>query len=59
MNPCHETKLNKPKISTPSSSSAIKSEPISLELFNHAAADLDRKGEIELGHYKKYLFNRD
>ena len=33
--------------------------PISLELFNHAAADLDKKGEIELEHYKKYLFNRD
>ena len=47
MIPCHETKLNKLKISTPSSST-IKTEPISLELFNHAAADLDKKGEIEL-----------
>ena len=58
MIPCHETKLNKPKISTPSSSD-IKTEPISLELFNHAAADLDKKGEIELDRYRKYLFNRD
>ena len=58
MIPHHETKLNKPKISTPSSST-IKTEPISLELFNHAAADLDKKGEIELDCYKKYLFNHD
>ena len=34
-------------------------EPISLELFNRAATDLDAKGEIELERYKKYLFNRD
>ena len=59
MVPCHETKQNKPKIPTPSPSSDIKTEPISLELFNHAAADLDKKGEIELEHYKKYLFNQD
>ena len=34
-------------------------EPLSLELFNHAAVDLDGKGEIEIECYKKYLFNRD
>ena len=34
-------------------------EPLSLELFNCAAVDLDRKGEIEIEHYKKYLFNHD
>ena len=34
-------------------------EPISLELFNRAAADLDAKGEIQLKKYQKYLFNRD
>ena len=27
-------------------------EPISLELFNCASVDLDKKGEIELEHYK-------
>ena len=34
-------------------------EPLSLELFNRAAVDLDRKGEIEIEHYKKYLSRRD
>ena len=37
----------------------MKTEPISLELFNRAAVDLDKKGEIELRHYKKYLFNQN
>ena len=55
--PC-KTKLNKPKISTPSSLPTT-TEPISLELFNHAALYLDKKGEIELKCYMKYLFNRD
>ena len=40
-------------------SAKTQTEPILLELFNHAAADLDKKGEIELEHYKKYLFNRE
>ena len=55
----HHTKLIKPKTATPLTSTTTKSElePISLELFNCAAADLDKKGEIELEHYKKYLFN--
>ena len=44
-------------MSAPLPSSAAKTEPISLELFNCAAADLDKKGEIELDWYKKYLFN--
>ena len=38
-------------------STNTKTEPLSLELFNHAAADLDKKGEIEIEKYKKYLFN--
>ena len=42
---------------TPLTSTNPKTEPLCLELFNHAAADLDKKGEIELEHYKKYLFN--
>ena len=59
--PCHHTKLIKPKTATPLTSTTTKTdfEPISLELFNCAAADLDKKGEIELKCYKKYLFNRD
>ena len=55
MVPRHHTKSNKPKMALPSTKT--QTEPISLELFNHAAADLDKKGEIELECYKKYLFN--
>ena len=43
----------------PSTKTPTKTEPISLELFNHAAANLNEKGEIELNHYKKYLFKHD
>ena len=55
MVPCHQTKSNKPKMALPPAKT--QTEPISLELFNRAAADLDKKGEIELECYKKYLFN--
>ena len=48
------TKSNKPKMATPSAP-PIDTEPISLELFNRAAADLDAKGEIQLGRYQKTL----
>ena len=34
-------------------------EPISLELINRAATDLDAKGEMQLKKYQKYLFNRE
>ena len=40
-------------------STKTQTEPISLELFNCAAADFNEKGEIELKHYRKYLFNHD
>ena len=50
----HHTKPNKPKMATPSAP-PIDTEPISLELFNHAAADLDAKGEIQLKKYQKFL----
>ena len=55
MVPCCQTKPNKPKMALPSTKTQI--EPTSLELFNHAAADLDKKGEIELHHYRKYFYN--
>ena len=57
--PRRHTKLIKPKMATPLTSTTTKTElePISLELFNRTAVDLDKKGEIELEHYKKYLFN--
>ena len=57
MIPHHQTKPNKPKMALPSAKT--QTEPISLELFNRAATDLDKKGEIELERYKKYLFNRE
>ena len=41
----------------PSTKTQTETEPISLELFNRAATDLNEKGEIELKRYKKYLFN--
>ena len=42
----------------PSTSAATdyKSEPISLEMFNHAATDLNDKGVINIKKYKKYLY---
>ena len=42
----------------PSTSTATdcKLEPLSLEMFNHAATDLNEKGVINLKKYKKYLY---
>ena len=59
MVPRHQTKSIKPKMASPLTTTNTKTEPLSLELFNHAAADLDKKGEIEFEHYKKYLFNHE
>ena len=59
MVPCrHHTKPNKPKMAT-SSAPPIDTEPISLKLFNCAAADLDTKGEIQLRKYQKYLAHQN
>ena len=33
----------------------IKTGPLSLEMFNHAASDLDDKGIINLKQYSTYL----
>ena len=55
----HRTKSNKPKMALLSTKTPTKTEPISLELLNHAAADLNEKGEIELKKYQKYLFNHE
>ena len=59
MDPHRHTKSNKLKMTLPSANTnkQNETEPISLELFNCVAADLDKKGEIELKHYTKYLFN--
>ena len=40
----------------PSTSTDYKSKPLSLEMFNHAATDLNEKGVINLIRYKKYLY---
>ena len=40
----------------PSTSTDYKSEPLSLEMFNRAATDLNEKGVIYLKKYKKYLY---
>ena len=55
----HHTKSNKLKMALPSTKTQTPTdtEPISLELFNRAATDLNEKGEIELKKYQKYLFN--
>ena len=39
----------------PLTSTDYKNEPLSLEMFNHAATDLNEKGVINLKRYKKYL----
>ena len=39
----------------PSTSTDYKSKPLSLEMFNHAATNLNEKGVINLKRYKKYL----
>ena len=51
--PFHSTPME-PQPST-SSSNDYKSRPISLEMFNHAAADLNNKGVINMKKYEKYL----
>ena len=42
----------------PSTSTDYKSEPLSLEMFNCAATDLNEKGIIYLKRYKKYLHQK-
>ena len=39
----------------PSTSTNYKTKPLSLEMFNHAAINLNEKGVINLKRYKKYL----
>ena len=51
--PCHTTSMD-PQPST-STTPDYKSGPISLEMFNCAAADLNDKGIINMKKYKKYL----
>ena len=53
----HHTKSNQPKM-TPPSTTPNETGPISLKQFNHAAADLDAKGEIQWRKYHKYLLDQ-
>ena len=41
-----QTKTIKPKMSTPLTSTNTKTEPLSLELFNRVAADLDKRVKL-------------
>ena len=52
--PYHTTHME-PLPST-STTTDYKSKPLSLEMFNHAATDLNEKGVINLKKYKKYLY---
>ena len=36
----------------------MKTGPLSLEMFSHAATDLGEKGEINLKKYSKYLYKK-
>ena len=65
MNTCNGSTLSsyqiqKPKMALLSTNTnkQTETEPISLELFNHAAANLNAKGEIQLQKYQKYLLNK-
>ena len=40
----------------PLTSTDYKSEPLSLEMFNHATTDLNEKDVTNLKKYKKYLY---
>ena len=50
-----QMETGKPTTSTPLKSTHVKTGPLSLELDNHAAADLDQKGEFQ--KYRKFLQN--
>ena len=43
-------------LSSTSTATNYKSKPLSLEMFNCAATDLNEKGVINLKKYKKYLY---
>ena len=42
----------------PSTSTDYKTKLLSLEMFNHAATNLNKKGVINLKRYKKYLYQK-
>ena len=52
--PYHATHME-PLPST-STTTNYRSKPLSLEMFNRAATDLNEKGVINLKKYKKYLY---
>ena len=52
--PYHATPME--PLSSTSTSTDYKTKLLSLEMFNHAATDLNEKGVINLKKYKKYLY---
>ena len=43
---------------SPMTTTDLKTEPLSLEMFNHTATDLNEKGVINLKRYNKYLYKK-
>ena len=43
---------------SPMTPTDVKTRPLSLEMFNHAATDLNDKGIINLKKYNKYLYKK-
>ena len=52
--PYHTTHME--LMPTTSTATNYKSKPLSLEMFNRAATDLNEKGVINLKKYKTYLY---
>ena len=52
--PYHATPME--PLPTTSTATNYKSEPLSLEMFNCTATDLNEKGVINIKKYKKYLY---
>ena len=52
--PYHPFQLEPSSITTTN----VKTGPVSLEMFNHAATDLNDKGIINLRRYNKYLYKK-
>ena len=43
---------------SPMCTTDIKTGPLSLEMFNHAATDLNDKGIINMKKYSRYLYKK-
>ena len=55
----HRARSSKLGMALLSTETPTETGPMSLELFSHAAADLDERGEMELRRYQVCLFNHE